>query len=45
MTPKQRVAVQNAWRCGALQVVVATIAFGMGAPAWAPLPAAVFFAA
>ena len=31
MTPKQRVKVQNDWRRGELQVVVATIAFGMGA--------------
>ncbi|KAK9901519.1 hypothetical protein WJX75_000114 [Coccomyxa subellipsoidea] len=30
MTPKQRVKVQNDWRRGELQVVVATIAFGMG---------------
>ena len=30
MTPKQRIQVQNQWRSGALQVVVATIAFGMG---------------
>ena len=30
MTPKQRIQVQNQWRTGALQVVVATIAFGMG---------------
>jgi len=26
---KRRMAVQNAWRCGAVRVVVATIAFGM----------------
>ena len=31
MTPKQRVRVQNDWRKGDVQVVVATIAFGMGA--------------
>ncbi len=31
MTPKQRMQVQNQWRSGVLQVVVATIAFGMGA--------------
>eukprot|EP00891_Asterochloris_glomerata_P002950 jgi/Astpho2/2950/gw1.00050.55.1_t len=30
MTPKQRMGVQNAWRSGRHQVVVATIAFGMG---------------
>ncbi|CAL8468018.1 g7557 [Coccomyxa elongata] len=30
MTPKQRVKVQNDWRKGDVQVVVATIAFGMG---------------
>lgn len=30
MTPKQRTAVQNDWRTGAVRVVVATIAFGMG---------------
>jgi len=30
MTPKQRIQVQNQWRSGVLQVVVATIAFGMG---------------
>ena len=30
MTPKQRMEVQNAWRSGEVQVVVATIAFGMG---------------
>ncbi|KAK9835234.1 hypothetical protein WJX81_007757 [Elliptochloris bilobata] len=30
MTPSQRINVQNRWRCGAVQVVVATIAFGMG---------------
>ena len=30
MTPKQRMTVQNAWRSGEVQVVVATIAFGMG---------------
>lgn len=30
MTPRQRVDVQNRWRHGGLQVVVATIAFGMG---------------
>ena len=30
MTPRQRVDVQNRWRSGELQVVVATIAFGMG---------------
>ena len=30
MTPKQRMEVQNAWRGGVVQVVVATIAFGMG---------------
>eukprot|EP00798_Chlamydomonas_sp_ICE-L_P003426 gene3426-13470_t len=28
--PKQRMQVQNAWRSGEVQVVVATIAFGMG---------------
>ncbi len=28
MTPKQRMGVQNAWRSGRHQVVVATIAFG-----------------
>ena len=32
MTPKQRIQVQNQWRSGVLQVVVATIAFGMGEP-------------
>jgi bloom syndrome protein len=31
LTPKQRVRIQNQWRTGELQVVVATIAFGMGA--------------
>jgi bloom syndrome protein len=30
MTPKQRMQVQNDWRAGRVQVVVATIAFGMG---------------
>ncbi len=30
MTPKKRESVQNAWRAGEVQVVVATIAFGMG---------------
>ncbi|KAK9840154.1 hypothetical protein WJX74_004247 [Apatococcus lobatus] len=30
MTPGQRVSVQNRWQSGELQVVVATIAFGMG---------------
>ncbi|EFN55525.1 hypothetical protein CHLNCDRAFT_133956 [Chlorella variabilis] len=30
MTPKQRMQVQNDWRTGRVQVVVATIAFGMG---------------
>ncbi|GAB4821155.1 hypothetical protein N2152v2_008201 [Parachlorella kessleri] len=30
MTPKQRMEVQNDWREGRTQVVVATIAFGMG---------------
>ncbi|PRW57979.1 ATP-dependent DNA helicase Q-like 1 isoform A [Chlorella sorokiniana] len=30
MTPKQRMQVQNDWRTGAVKVVVATIAFGMG---------------
>ena len=31
MTPKQRMQVQNDWRTGKIKVVVATIAFGMGA--------------
>ena len=30
MTPKQRTEVQNLWRQGQVQVVAATIAFGMG---------------
>lgn len=30
MTPKQRIKVQREWHCGRLQVVCATIAFGMG---------------
>ncbi|MEW5303287.1 MAG: hypothetical protein WDW36_005993 [Sanguina aurantia] len=30
MTPKVRMEVQNKWRSGKVQVVVATIAFGMG---------------
>lgn len=30
MTPKQRIIVQRDWHCGRLQVVCATIAFGMG---------------
>ena len=30
MTPKQRITVQTAWSTGRLQVVCATIAFGMG---------------
>ena len=30
MTAKQRVKVQREWQCGILQVVCATIAFGMG---------------
>lgn len=30
MTPKQRVRVQREWHNGHLQVVCATIAFGMG---------------
>lgn len=31
LTPKQRIQIQNQWRRGEVQVVVATIAFGMGA--------------
>ena len=34
MTPKQRIQVQNQWRAGVLQVVVATISFGMGEPGY-----------
>ncbi len=30
MTPKQRIQVQREWHSGRLQVVCATIAFGMG---------------
>lgn len=30
LTPKQRIKVQRQWHCGRLQVVCATIAFGMG---------------
>ena len=30
MTPKQRIRVQSEWHAGRLQVVCATIAFGMG---------------
>ena len=30
MTAKQRIKVQREWQCGRLQVVCATIAFGMG---------------
>ena len=30
LTPKQRIKVQREWHCGRLQVVCATIAFGMG---------------
>lgn len=30
MTPKQRILVQREWHSGRLQVVCATIAFGMG---------------
>lgn len=38
MTPRQRSEVQNSWRADKLQLVVATIAFGMGEPSTLGLP-------